>query len=195
MKRLAVAGVLCLVVSMLAACAQPSRSAGGTRADEFSDVRCGEEVIRALIGKPVRNGRAVAIEAAHHDIGLQHTGASEVNHGLSLVGWKICGIEYQLLQAKRVHDAIQFPSHSRRQPAFLGTCTLNGKRLPDAVLAVLDNPEPRGPTEPPYSPEDTTPLAAIAAWRVDEAHLRLIKLPTEGLQCPRGEIFTVDGGM
>ncbi|OPY71889.1 MAG: hypothetical protein A4E64_03145 [Syntrophorhabdus sp. PtaU1.Bin058] len=195
MKRLAITVVACLVVSILAACLQPSWSADGKRTDEFSDVRCGKDVIKALVGKPVRNGRVVAIEAAHRDIGLQHTGASEVKSGLSLVGWKICDGEYQLLQASRIYDVIQFPSHSRRQPAFFGTCTLNGKRLPDAVLAVLDNPEPSNPTEPPYSPEDSTPLAAIVAWRIDEVHLRIVKLPIEGLQCPRAEIFTVDGGM
>jgi len=195
MKRLVLAGLICLAVQMLAVCVQPIWSAGSTRADEFSAVKCGEDVVSVLSGKPVSNGRIVAIEAAHNDIGLRHLGASEVNDSLSLVGWKICGSEYQLLEDKRIHDAIRFPSHSRRQPAFFGTCTLNGKELSDAVTAVLDNPKPRSPTEPPYSPQDTTLLAVIAAWRVDKVHLRLVKLPTEGLQCPRGGIFTTDGGM
>ncbi len=195
MKRLAIAVIICLVVHMLAMGVQPSWSAGSAQVDEFSALRCGEDVVSALIGKPVCNGRVVSIEAAHSDIGLQHTGASEVKDGLSLVGWKICGVEYQLLTAKRIHDAIRFPSHSRRQPAFFGKCTLNGKELSDAVIAVLDNPEPRSPTEPRYSPEDTMLLAVIAAWRVDEMHLRLVTLPTEGLQCPRGGIYTIDGGM
>lgn len=195
MTRLAAASLFCLMVPPLVAGAQSSRGTGTTRADEFSAVRCGHDVPAALIGKAVRKGRVVAIEAAHRDIGLQNTGGSEVNDSLFLGGWVMCGAEYQLLESpRRVRDAIRFPPHSRRQPAFFGTCTVNGKKLPDAVLAVLDNPEPRGPAEPPYAPEDPTPLAAIAAWRVDEARARLVKIPTQGLRCPRGQIFTVDGG-
>ena len=166
------------------------------RVDEFSAIRCGEDVVTALVGRRALNGRVVEIEAAHRDIALKDLGASQVNNHLSLIAWSICGAEYQLLVSRgKVSDAIRFPSHSRRQPEFLGTCTLKGKALTDDVLAVLDNPNPRRPTEPPYRPDDATPLAAVHAWRIDEVRGRFVPLTVDGLRCPRGRIDSADGGL
>jgi hypothetical protein len=169
-------------------------SAAAPRTDEFSAVRCGEDVVKALTGKAVVDGRVVEIEAAHRDIGLKNLGGSDVNDTLFQIGWSICGDEYQLLETRgKVSDAIRFPNHSRRQPGFLGACAANGKAV-DGVLAVLDNPSPRSPGEPPYEPGDTTMLDGMTAWRIDMARARFVALPVDGLRCPRGGIFTVDGG-
>jgi hypothetical protein len=196
MNRFAVAAVASLVIPVPAAGTQTDRGASATRVDEFSAVRCGQDVVKALVGRAVRNGRVVEIEAAHRDIGLKDVGGSELNDTLFQIGWAMCGDEYQLLETRgMVSDAIRFPRHSRRQPAFLGTCNINGKAL-DGVLAVLDNPNPRRPTEPPYESGDTTTLGAITAWRIDEVRARFVPLSVDGLRCPRGGgIFTVDGGM
>jgi hypothetical protein len=197
MNRLAMAGLLSLVIPLPAAGAQTNRGTSATRMDEFSSVRCGENVVKALLGRAVRNGPVVEIEAAHREIGLKDTGGSDVNDALFLIGWAMCGEEYQLLETRgRISDAVRFPPHSRRQPAFFGMCTVNGKAVAERMLAVLDNPSPRGPTEPPYASQDTTLLRAITAWRIDEVRARLVPLAVDGLRCPRGGgIFTVDGGM
>jgi hypothetical protein len=162
--------------------------------DAFSNVRCGADVPKALIGGRMPNGASSAIEAAHPTIKLKDLGGSEITDDLFLGGWQMCGAEYQLLVRRdRIEDAVQLTAHSRRQPAFLGACSASGKRT-DNVLAVLDNPSPRANGQPPYAPDDTTSLAALSARRVDSATRRLVAMPTTGLRCPRGGIFTVDGG-
>ena len=59
--------------------------------------------------------------------------------------------------------------------------------LEDGVLAVLDNPAPRAVGQPPYSPEDTSSLAAIAAKRIDEKDRQLRELFAISVQCPWGQ--------
>jgi len=181
------------VISRLAHAQQASTAAKG-REDAFSTVHCGADVVKSLIGGRLPDGRAAAIEAAHADIKLKDVGGSEITDDLFLAGWQLCGHEYQLLVSRdRVSDVILFPPHSGRQPAFLGSCTLQAKQLKD-VLAVLDNPSPRVNGRPPYPPDDTTLLAVISAWRIDVAGRRFVPVATAGLRCPRGGIFTSDGG-
>lgn len=164
--------------------------------DPFSMVHCGSDIAKALIGRPFPNGSSKAAESAHTAIGLRDVGGSIVNDSLFLGGWSMCGHEYQLLiSGDKITAVLAFPTHSRRQPAIIGTCTVRGKALGDGVLAVLDNPAPRSVGQPPYSPEDTTSLSAIAAWRIDEKNRQFRELSATSVQCPRGQIFTIDGGM
>jgi hypothetical protein len=175
---------------------QPQGKATGAnaRVDAFSKVHCGADVAKALVGGTMPNKPSGSLVAAHADIKLADVGGSEIADDLFLGGWQMCGHEYQLLLHRdRIDDALQFPSHSRRQPAFLGACSLNGRRV-DHVLAVLDNPAPRAKGQPSYAPDDTASLAAVAAWRIDAGNRRMSSMPPGGLRCPRGGIFTVDGG-
>ncbi|HKS07279.1 MAG TPA: hypothetical protein VJR92_13310 [Gemmatimonadaceae bacterium] len=169
---------------------------GAPMQDAFANVRCGENVVHALVGQAAGRARMAALEAAHTDIKLQGAGGFPITDSLFLTGWMMCDNEYQFLTyARRYVDGIQFPAHSRRQPAFMGACTENGKPVNGVVLAVLDNPLPRAIGEPPYAPSDTTSLAATSAWRVDVDARRFVALQTNGLRCPRGGIVTRDGGM
>jgi hypothetical protein len=173
--------------------AQPQAQANG-RADVFSKVRCGADVAKALVGGTMPNKPSAALAAAHADIKLADLGGSEITDTLFLGGWQMCGHEYQLLlQRDRIADVLQFPPHSRRQPAFLGACSAGGKRV-DHVLGVLDNPAPRATGQPAYAPDDTTSLAVVAAWRIDTGSRRMVSMTPGGLRCPRGGIITTDGG-
>lgn len=188
-------GTLVLLSWASGAEAQSRSAQRRSSADEFAGVRCSRDVRSAMIGRALARGRAVQIEAAHRDIGLRNLGGSEVNDTLFLGGWEICGNEYQVLMTpSRITDVARFPAHSRRNPAVFGTCTRDGKRIRDGVLAVLDNASAPDSAELHYSSDDTTSLAAIAAWRVDERHGRFVKLASAGLRCPRGQINTADGG-
>jgi len=174
--------------------AQRAPTAATPPQDAFSTVHCGADLTKVLVGGTLPDKPVAAIEAAHADIKLEDVGGSSIDDSLFLGGWQMCGQEYQLLSRHdRIEDALRFPPHSRRQPAFLGACMLRDRQI-DGVLAVLDNPAPRTRGQPPYSPDDTTSLAAIAAWRVDAKARRFVSLSTSGLRCARGGIVTVDGG-
>src|SRR4051812_49162607 len=185
MSHLTVRITLASAVSLVGATAvgaQRGQAATAPPADAFSTVHCGADLPKVLVGGHLPDGPAAAIEAAHADIKLKDVGGSSINDELFLGGWQMCGHEYQLLVRRdRIEDALQFPPHSRRQPAFLGACTLRDKQLDD-VLAVLDNPAPRTKDQPRYAPDDTTSLAAIAAWRVDPKAHRLVGISTSGLR-------------
>ena len=191
----AYAPLLLLLFPTMSGDAQATRAHSSPSVDEFVAVQCGGDIVKALVGKPTKNGRVKLIEAAHVDIGLKDLGGSIVNDSLFQISWAICGHEYVLLETKRVVDAILFPPHSRCQPEFLGTCLRKRKESVEGVQAVLANPSPRAPGEPVYLPEDTISLAAIAAWRIDEKAMRFVPLDTAGLRCPRGGIVSADGGM
>jgi len=154
-------------------------------ADEFRNVKCGADIPKAMIGQRSSNDKVVRIEARYRALGLKHLGADETSDHLSSINWLICGAEYITLVDRKglVHDAIAFPPHSRKSPAFSSTCKLNGKDLPDIFVGVL-NAEVAGDQ-----------LPALAVWKIDLKGARFVKAPVEGLRCPRSSIFTVDGGM
>jgi hypothetical protein len=188
---------LALAISLAASTsvgAQRGTTAAQPHQDAFAKVRCGADLTKVLVGGSLPAKPVAAIEAAHADIKLKDVGGSSIDDNLFLGGWQMCGQEYQLLTRRdRIEDAVRFPPHSRRQPAYLGACLLGDKRIDD-VLAVLDNPAPRAKGQPPYPPNDTTSLAAIAAWRVDARARRIVGIPASGLRCARGGIVTLDGG-
>jgi hypothetical protein len=165
------------------------------RPDEFAGVRCGDDVVGAMRGKKVTGGRVIELETAHQDLQLKISGGMVISDSLFFNGWSICGRDYEFLQTARIEDGIQLPPHSRRQPEFLGSCKRDGRDEPGFIVAVLDNPAPNRPGDPVYSADDSTLLAAIAAWRVDENAKRFVPLDLRGLRCPRGGIISRDGGM
>ena len=158
-------------------------SSGSNISDEFSGIRCGSDVSKALIGCKVNNERVVVIEERHIDIGLKDLGGYEVSDVVSLAWWRICGDEYVLLEKKNtIQDVLKLPSHSKEYPEFLGSCLLNGKETKGVIIAILVNKE------------GSDLLSARVAWRIDEHQAKFISLSTEGMLCPRDGISTSDGG-
>jgi len=81
-----------------------------------------------------------------------------------------------------VRDVLQFPQHSKASPEFIGSCRVNGKQLPEDIVAVLNN-QPGAEN-----------LSAKVAWKIDPKKAKFVTLATEEMQCPRSGIVTADGG-
>jgi hypothetical protein len=151
--------------------------------DGFSAVKCGSDIPRALAGKKMSNEPVAALESRHKDLGLQDLGGTEITDELFLASWKICGDEYELLERKEtVRDVLKAPAHSRKAPLFIGACKRLGNAVPGTVVAVLDDKP------------GADPLAAHAAWTIDEQKNQFVALAPDGLACPRDGIVTSDGG-
>jgi hypothetical protein len=130
------------------------------------------------------NERVAVVEERHKNLGLEDLGGSEISEHLFLASWRICGDEYALLEEKDVaRDVLKFPAHSKDSPEFIGSCQINGKEMPDTIIAILENRK------------GAEALPAKAAWKIDAAGKRFVKLPAEGLLCPRDGIITTDGGL
>jgi hypothetical protein len=158
---------------------------GNARAsDGFEKVQCGSDIPAALIGQRMSDEPAAAVESRHGALGLKDLGGYEASERLFSASWMICGSEFQLILDKHsvIRDALQFPSHSKSAPGFVGSCQANGKKVPEAIVAVLENQEP------------AEMLAAKVAWKIDEKSAKFVKMPVDGLRCPRDGIFSVDGG-
>jgi len=154
-------------------------------ADEFKKVQCGADIPKALIGQRSSNERIVTIESRYRALGLKHLGADETSSQISSINWLICGTEFIVLQNRQgaVRDALPFPPHSKRSPAFSAYCQLNGRNLPDVMVGVLNG----------EASTDTLPV--LFAWKIDLKRAKFIEAPTDGLRCPRSLIYTVDGGL
>lgn len=161
--------------------------AGGQAAiaDQFQKVQCGADIPKALIGQRSANERIVVLESRKRKLGLKHLGADEISSQLSSINYLICGSEFVLLEDRKglVRDAIAFPAHSRKSPAFSGACQANGRDLPGYYIGVL-NGEVAG---------DMLPV--LSAWKIDEKNAKLVKAPGESMRCSRRLIYTVDGGL
>ena len=178
--RILLPGVLCLSMLAVNSPLSPNVSA----ADLFSKVQCGTDIPKALIGGVMGNESSSSIEAKHKALGLKDLGGSELAGDLFLGSWRICGKEYMLVTDKKsvVRDVLQFPEHSKASPEFIGSCRVNGKKLPDDIVAVLNNQA------------GSENLSAKFAWKVDRRTAKFVKLDVEGMQCPRSGIITEDGG-
>jgi len=77
-----------------------------------------------------------------------------------------------------VRDVLQFPEHSKARPEFSGSCRVNGKQLPEDIVAVLTNQA------------GAENLSAKFAWKIEPKKAKFVKLATEGMQCPRSGIIT-----
>jgi hypothetical protein len=162
--------------------------------DQFEGITCGADIPKSLIGKHDTNERVVVLEERHRDLGLNDLGGIEISDRLFLVSWQFCGSEYELLVNTKtglIRDVLPFPPHSATSPQFIGTCQADGKKIPEAVVAVLNN-------NAGYNARDgnlaKTMLKATAAWKIDETKEKFAKQSTENLGCPLGGIVTLDGG-
>jgi hypothetical protein len=169
-------------------------SAKAWAVDEFAGIKCSVDIPKALLGKQTSNERVVVTEARHKDIGLQDLGGDEISDRLFLIGWQICGNEYELLlntKTSRVLDVIAVPSHTKTTPEAIGGCQVNGEDIPEAIIALLDN-------SANYNPQDSSlakkMLKVKIGWKIDEAHQRFVSLPPETIGCPLGTVVTRDGG-
>jgi hypothetical protein len=153
--------------------------------DGFEGVKCGADIPTALIGRIQSNEPVVATKGRHKALGLKDLGADEISDSLNAISWSICGSEYMMLVDGHsvVRDVVAVPVHSRRAPEFSGLCQVGGKEAPGVVVAILDNNAGTGSL-----------LPAEAAWKIDETHIRFVKIPTHGLNCPRSGIIAADGG-
>jgi hypothetical protein len=158
-------------------------SGNALASDEFEKVRCGADIPRALIGRHTANQTVAMLEHRYQALALKDLGADEISGHLSSVSWSICRREYMLLIDRDVvRDVLPFPPHSKSAPAFSGICQIKSKNVPDIVVAVLND-----------TPGHDA-LVPIVAWKIDQSQTKFVKMPTEGLLCPRGGIFTADGG-
>ncbi len=149
--------------------------------DEFSSVRCGADIPKALIGKSVKHEKSRVIEDRHKDIGLQDLGGDEISNTIFMSSWMICGKEYFLLYVRGIiRDVLPFPGHDKSTPAFGAYCQVGGKEVPDYIYGVLEKKA------------GMEKYSVKAAWKLDEKRKKFVAVPVEGMRCPRGEIFTVD---
>lgn len=166
----------------------------GWAADEFQGLKCGADIPKFLIGKRSSNERVGAVQERHKDLGLRDLGGSEISDLLFLMSWRICGNEYELLlntKSELIRDVLLFPPHSSGSPQYIGRCRVDGKEIPEVMLAVLNN-------SAGYDARDrklaNTMLKATAAWMIDARKEKFTKYPTEKLECPLGGIISLDGG-
>lgn len=162
--------------------------------DEFEGIKCGADIPKSLVGKRDSNERVVVLEERHRDLGLKNLGGTEISDRLFLVSWRICGTEYELLvntKSGLIRDVLPFPAHSVASPMFIGTCQADGKEIPEAVVAVLNNSAAHNARDEKLA---KTMLKATAAWKIDEIKEKFTKQSTESLGCPLGGIVTLDGG-
>ncbi len=147
-------------------------------------MRCDSDIPKALIGQRTSNERVVVLEKKYRALGLKDLGADEISDRLSSINRQICGAEFILLidRGGLVRDALPFPAHSKRSPAFSGTCRVKGRDLPGIVVAILDG-EPAA--------DD---LPARAAWKIDQQQAKFVKMSVDDVVCPRSGIYTVDSG-
>ncbi len=163
-------------------------------ADPFAGLKCGVDIPKALIGKHDSNEPVATIEGRHKDLGLKNLAGNDGEERLGTEAWQICGSEYELLVVTKtglIRDVIQFPSHSKTSPMFIGRCKAAGKDVPGTMLAVLDNSKK-------YDARDDklakTLLPATAAWKVDDKAEKFVPQPSAGLTCPLDGVVTADGG-
>ena len=151
--------------------------------DGFSAVKCGSDIPHSLVGKKMPNEPVAALESRHKDLGLKDLGGTEISDDVFLASWKICGDEFELLERKEtVRDVLKAPAHSRSSPLFIGACKRAGSAVSGTVIAVLEDKP------------GADPLAAHAAWKIDEPKNQFVALAPDGLACPRDGIVTSDGG-
>jgi hypothetical protein len=153
-------------------------------ADEFAGLKCGVDIPKAMIGKRSTNDKVMALEKKYAAIGLKDLGGDMISDDLNSVNWTICGSEYiELVNRKNVvSDVLPLPPHSKAMPGFSGMCQLNGKDLPDVIIAVLDGSS------------GNKMLPVKSAWKIDQKQGKFVALPGEGLLCPKDSVYPSDGG-
>jgi len=163
--------------------------------DEFDGIKCGADIPKSLIGKRSPNQRVVVYETRHKDLGLKDLGAEEISDQLALVSWLVCGSRYEVLvntKSKFVRDVLPIPPHSATSPESIGPCQVDGKEIPEEVVALLDN-------SAKFNAQDAklaeTMLKPSVAWKIDEAKEKFVKQSTEQLACPLGYVVHLDSSL
>jgi hypothetical protein len=152
--------------------------------DQFSNVKPGADIPKALIGRSVSNETLDAIEGRHKDIGLKNLGGTEISDKLFLSSWRISGEEYELLEDGHViKDVLKFPDHSKDFPQYIGPYRIKNKEVHEMIIAVQINQK------------DAKLLPAKAAWKNDQKRGKFVSMETAGILCERDGIATVDGGL
>ena len=116
------------------------------KADEFSDIKCGQDVPKAVIGKTSASGPVKKIEEAHKDIGLKDLGGDGVAEDpYYLIWWEICGKKYVFITSHAdkknvISDVLEIPpSLSELKESLPGsTCFIKGKKVDGYYLAFLE---------------------------------------------------------
>jgi len=163
--------------------------------DEFTGIKCGTDIPKALVGKRMSNEPVATTEARHKDIGLKDLGADEPETGdlVSLIGWQICGNEYQMLvnnKSSVIRDVISIPPRSKDLLEVHGSCQINGKDSPQEIFAVVDNSAGYSLTDKSLAKKM---LKAKVAWNIDQPHQRFVPLPAESVACLLDSTFGWNG--
>jgi len=124
--------------ALLVAIACAGASAGQ---DEFTGLKCGDDVRARLVGRKIRNQPVARTEALHKELGLKDLGGDMgEDESTSFVAWRICGDTYAFLLVKStIKDIYRFAPSSAQAPRFMGgTCVLGGKPVPGYLVGTLD---------------------------------------------------------
>jgi hypothetical protein len=152
-------------------------------ADEFDSIKCGADIPKAMLGKHSPTERVMALEKRHSDLDLKDLGGIEISRRLFLISWRICGNEYAELtdtEKQLVRDVLPIPAHSLHSPeSFIEECQVGGNKLPDAVIAILDNSQ----GQKPKGYFEQIMLPAKIAWKIDERMKRFVPMRAQGLSC------------
>lgn len=142
--------------------------------DEFSDVRCGADIPKALIGKSAKNEPDMVKENRHKDIGLNGGGTEEVSDSVFVVSWTMCGKKYDLLYKRNtISDVLPTPAPDEQNTfEFLGYCKVDGKEVPGFVYGVM------------AKDAGTENIRPIVAWKIDERRGKFVIMSVAGLSCP-----------
>lgn len=139
--------------------------------DEFDQIKCGEDIPKAVIGKVIKNGKVKAIEAKYINIGLEELGADDLTADEKNAKpffsnyWKICGDNYVFLEdGNLIRDAMKLPPRTDKQTEYTGKCKIDNKEIPEYVFATVENGVFKN------------------AWKLVQSK-GFVKLPTESLKC------------
>jgi hypothetical protein len=163
--------------------------AGPARAAElFDTIRCGMDIPNAMIGQRQPNTSIGHLEQRYKSIDLEVIGGFGLTDMLSLTYWRICGTEYVVLTTdKQITDAVAFPPRAKNAPDLVGSCLRGGQKIPETVVALLNNPN--GLKRTNTAQDERTFLPAQAAWKIDEKRRKFVKLEVGGLTCPLSDVL------
>jgi hypothetical protein len=161
------------LVSLLIGIASVPVSAASN--NSFDGITCQTDIVPALIGRHMPNGRVVTIEARYKNIGLKDLGAfgMEIDgHPWTLISWEICGREYALLERHDVvRDAVASPIPSGGPQSQIASCSVNGSVLQGTALAFVDEPDQK------------LPGPVKNAWLIDGKAVKFVKIAGDEIVC------------
>jgi hypothetical protein len=108
-------------------------------ADEFTGLKCGDNIAQKLIGRKSKNERVVVIEERHKDLGLKDLGASMGDdESISYITWQICDSRYAfIMKDGRIKDVYKFPATDSGNLEFMGPCKVGVETTPEYYVGIL----------------------------------------------------------